>query len=187
MLPAGCGCPGAVSRGCAACGSRRLQDTSGFLSYQRYVGVFAGLAILVLALRVAVRGRAPLVCKMPLIPRMRSKSGATPAEMMMAGLAFATGCMTCFGSALVIGMVVYVGLANSALYGAFILFLFSLGMGIPLGLAAMAMGRVMPLMSRMEKAMPLMALASALIMAGFAVLLISGNYMALSQWIYELA
>lgn len=167
--------------------AQHLQDTSQFLTYQRYFGVAAGLVILFLALRVAVRGRAPLVCKMPLVPRMRSSSGATAREMMMAGLAFATGCMTCFGSALVIGMVVYVGLANSALYGAFILFLFSLGMGIPLGIAAMAMGRVMPLMARMERAMPWMALASALIMAGFAVLLISGNYMELSAWIYELA
>ncbi len=166
--------------------AQRLQDTSAFLTYQHYVGIGAGVVILVLAVRVAVRGRAPLVCKMPIAPRMKRRSGATPVEMMLAGLAFATGCMTCFGTALVVGMVVYVGLSNSALYGAFILFVFSLGMAIPLGIAAMAMGRVMPLFSRMERAMPWMALTSSLIMVGFAALLISGNYMALSSWFYGL-
>lgn len=166
--------------------AQKLHSTSSFETYQRYFGIVAGLVILVLAARVAIRGRAPLVCKMPIAPRMSRKSGATPGEMMMAGLAFATGCMTCFGSAIVIGMVVYVGLSNSALYGAFILLIFSLGMGIPLGIAAMAMGRIMPLLGRMEKAMPWMALTSAAIMIGYGVLLISGNYMALSSWLYRL-
>ena len=166
--------------------AQKLQDTSSFETYQRYFGVVAGLVILVLAVRVAIRGRAPLVCKMPIGPKMKKNSGATRGEMMMAGLAFATGCMTCFGSAIVIGMVVYVGLSNSALYGAFILFVFSLGMGIPLGIAAMTMGRIMPLLGRMEKAMPWMALTSAAIMVGYGALLISGNYMALSAWINRL-
>jgi cytochrome c biogenesis protein CcdA len=66
--------------------------------------------------------------------------------MMVAGLAFATGCMTCFGSALVIGMVVYVGMAQSALYGGAILFLFSLGMGIPLVIAGVMMAKVLPIL-----------------------------------------
>lgn len=112
---------------------------------------------------------------------------ATRLEMMLAGLAFATGCMTCFGSALVVGMVVYVGLAQSALYGAFVLFLFSLGMGIPLVLAALAMARALPLLMKLETFVPWMGLASAVLMAGFGVLLISGDYMLVSEWTVRLA
>jgi cytochrome c-type biogenesis protein len=107
--------------------------------------------------------------------------------MMVARLAFATGCMTCFGSALVVGMVVYVGLAQSAMYGALVLFLFSLGMGIPLVIAAVAMAHALPLLLRLERAVPWMGLASATLMAAFGVLLISGNYMVVSQWTYRLA
>ena len=107
-------------------------------------------------------------------------------EMMLAGLAFATGCMTCFGSALVVGMVVYIGLAQSALYGALVLFLFSLGMGIPLVIAAVAMARALPLLLRLEHALPWMGLASAILMAGFGTLLISGNYMVMSEWAFRL-
>jgi hypothetical protein len=83
-------------------------------------------------------------------------------------------------------MVVYVGLAQSALYGALVLFLFSLGMGIPLVLAALAMARALPLLMRLETAVPWMGLASAVLMAGFGVLLLSGNYMLVSEWTYRL-
>ena len=102
------------------------------------------------------------------------------------GIAFATGCMTCFGSAVLIGMMLYVGLAGSPLVGATLLFLFALGMGIPLVIGAMAMARVLPLLFRIEKALPWMGLASATLIAGYALLLITGNSMAVSSWFYKL-
>jgi cytochrome c-type biogenesis protein len=168
--------------------AQRFGDTSQFEAWQRYVGIAAGIVVIGLALRVAAKVRAPLVCRMPILSRMaNSKKPATRLEMMLAGLAFATGCMTCFGSALVIGMVVYVGLAQSALYGALVLFLFSLGMGIPLVIAAVAMARALPTLMTLERAVPWMGLASAVLMAAFGILLISGNYMLISEWSYRLA
>jgi cytochrome c-type biogenesis protein len=168
--------------------AQRFGDTSQFEAWQRYLGVAAGVVVIGLALRVAAKVRAPLVCRMPILSGMaRSKKPASPLEMMVAGLAFATGCMTCFGSALVVGMVVYIGLAQSALYGALVLFLFSLGMGIPLVIAAVAMARALPFLLKLEKAVPWMGLASALLMAGFGTLLLSGNYMVVSEWAYRLA
>ena len=168
--------------------AQRFGDTSQFEAWQRYIGVAAGVIVIGLALRVAAKVRAPLVCRMPILSGMaRSKAPATRTEMMLAGLAFATGCMTCFGSALVVGMVVYIGLAQSALYGAVVLFLFSLGMGIPLVIAALAMARALPLLLRLEHAVPWMGLVSAILMAGFGTLLISGNYMIVSEWSYRVA
>jgi len=166
----------------------RLGSTGEFEAWQRYIGVAAGVVVLGLALRVAAKVRAPLVCRMPVLSRMAHGNGpATRAEMMVAGLAFATGCMTCFGSALVVGMVVYVGLAQSALYGALVLFLFSLGMGIPLVLAAVAMARALPVLMKLERAVPWMGLASATLMAAFGLLLITGHYMVVSEWTYRVA
>ncbi|MGE3842851.1 MAG: cytochrome c biogenesis protein CcdA [Vicinamibacterales bacterium] len=167
--------------------TQQLGDNAQFEVWQRYVSVAAGIIVIALSLRVAAKVRAPLVCRMPILSGMaRSKRRATRLEMMLAGLAFATGCMTCFGSALVVGMVVYVGLAQSALYGAVILFLFSLGMGIPLVLAALAMARALPMLMKLERAVPWMGLASATLMAGFGVLLISGNYMLVSEWTFRM-
>ena len=66
------------------------------------LGMGAGIVVIGLALRVAAKVRAPLICKMPILSGMaNSKKPATRLEMMLAGLAFATGCMTCVGSALV--------------------------------------------------------------------------------------
>jgi cytochrome c-type biogenesis protein len=163
--------------------AERLGDTARFEEWQRYFGVVAGVIVIGLAVRVAAKARAPLVCRMPVLAWMaRSNKPASRLEMMVAGLAFATGCMTCFGSALVVGMVVYVGLAQSAFYGALVLFLFSLGMGVPLVIAAVAMAKALPLLLKLETAVPWMGLMSALIMAGFGTLLVSGNYMMIAEW-----
>lgn len=168
--------------------AQRLGESADFETWQRYIGIVGGIVIFLLALRVAVKARAPLVCKMPVLSRLstRQRQRANPLELMIAGLAFATGCMTCFGAALVITMVVYVGLSGSIAFGALVMFLFSLGMGIPLVIAATAMARVLPLLFRLEKALPWMGLASSLLMMGFAILLISGHYMALTEWVYQM-
>ena len=94
--------------------------------------------------------------------------------------------MTCFGSAILIGMVLYVGLAGSPLVGATLLLLFSLGMGVPLVIGAMAMARVLPLLFRLEKVVPWMGLASATLIAGYGIILMTGNFMTISGWFYRL-
>lgn len=168
-------------------GSQQLTNMGSFYIWQRYISIGAGIVLMGIAVRVAVRARAPLVCKMPLVSRMANKDGtSSPWESMLIGITFATGCMTCFGSAILIGMVLYVGLAGSPLVGATILFLFSLGMGIPLVFGAMAMARILPLLFRMEKVIPWMGLASSILIAGYAVLLITGNFMGASGLVYRL-
>jgi cytochrome c-type biogenesis protein len=168
--------------------AQRLGDTPQFEVWQRYFGIAAGVIVIGLAVRVAAKAKAPLVCRMPVLSNMaHSNKPAGRVEMMLAGLAFATGCMTCFGSALVVGMVVYIGLAQSPVYGALVLFIFSLGMGIPLVIAAVAMAKALPLLLKLETAVPWMGLVSALVMAGFGILLISGNYMVVAEWSQRLA
>ena len=108
--------------------------------------------------------------------------------MMIAGLAFATGCMTCFGSALVVGMVVYIGLAQSAS-------LWRCGAVSLLarhGCSARHRSRgdgqsACRSCMKLETAVPWMGLTSAVIMAGFGVLLLSGNYMVVAEWSQRLA
>ena len=164
----------------------QLGESALYGSAQRWLAFGAGIVVIGLGLRVAAKARAPLVCKMPILSNMANESSgnARPWEMMVAGLAFATGCMTCFGSALVIGMVVYVGMAQSALYGAAVLFLFSLGMGIPLVIAGVMMAKVLPFLFKLEKMVRWMGIASAVLMLSFGILLISGNYMAFAEFIY---
>jgi cytochrome c-type biogenesis protein len=163
-------------------GSQQLSGMDSFYSWQRYLSIGAGVILLGMALRVAVKARAPLVCKMPIARKVAGNGRTSPWESMIVGVAFATGCMTCFGSAVLIGMVLYVGIAGLPLVGATLLFLFSLGMGIPLVLGALAMARVLPMLFKMEKAIPWMGLGSAILIAGYALILITGNFMVVSSW-----
>lgn len=167
----------------AGMAAQSLDGSSLFWTLRRPLAVAAGLTILIMALRLAANARAPLVCKMPVdaspAQRRRGDLGT-----MLLGLAFATGCMTCFGAALILGIVAYAGIAGTPLLGGLIMFLFSLGMAIPLMGGALAMARVLGLLRRLERVAPYMVLASSAIMAGFAVLLLSGRFMGLSNWVF---
>ena len=167
-------------------GSQRLSNLESFYIWQRYLSMGAGVLLIGMALRVAAKARAPLVCKMPILRKSAGNGATSPWESMLVGIAFATGCMTCFGSAILIGMVLYVGLAGSPLVGATLLLLFSLGMGVPLVIGAMAMARVLPLLFRLEKVVPWMGLASATLIAGYGIILMTGNFMTISGWFYRL-
>lgn len=167
-------------------GSQQLSNMDSFYIWQRYLSIGAGVILFGLAFRIAARARAPLVCKMPIASKMAHKGVTTKWESMLVGVTFATGCMTCFGSAVLIGMVLYVGLNGSALVGATLLFLFSIGMGVPLVFGAIAMAKVLPLLFKMEKVVPWMGLVSAILISGYAILLVTGNFMSFSGVMYSL-
>lgn len=160
--------------------AQSLTSTTIFEDVRRPITVVAGLFVLAMALRIAVKARAPLVCKMPVLG-MAGRFGNGPLGTMALGLAFATGCMTCFGAALVLGMFAYVFTTASPLAGGAILFLFSLGIAVPLVIAAVAMAKVLPLLGHLERNARWLSLASATIMGAYALLLISGNTHVLSD------
>ena len=97
----------------------------------------------------------------PLARGLASRKGTGPIGTLLTGLVFASGCMTCFGAAVLIGIVASAGTTGSILLGARLLFLFSLWIGLPLVIAAVAMARILPLLGRLERVAPYMALVSA--------------------------
>jgi cytochrome c-type biogenesis protein len=167
----------------AGLAAQSLSGTALFESWRRPLTAIAGVVILAMAARLALRARQPLACAMPVSAPRRSSGIGTIAL----GLAFATGCMTCFGAALVLGMFTYVVTTASPLVGAAILFLFSLGIAVPLVVAAMAMARVLPLLTRLERGAPVLTLASAGIMAVYGVLLVSGTSHVVSDTVARVA
>jgi cytochrome c-type biogenesis protein len=142
-----------------------------------------------LGLWMAVRTRAPLVCRIPLVKARlmgpeSSKGGLLHSTLI--GLTFAVGCSTCFGGALIATLLLYVGTLGSAWQGALILFFFSLGVGIPFLIAAALLTRVMPLMHRMQRLVPNIGLFSSAIVIIFGILLITNKFHLVSAWITPL-
>ncbi len=164
--------------------AQSLNGTSLFWTLRRPLSIAAGLVILFMALRLAANARTALTCKMPVASALRDRPTGYLGTMLL-GLAFATGCTTCFGAALILGIITYVGIAGTPLLGALMMFLFSVGMAIPLMVGAMAMVRVLGLLTRLERVAPYLVLASSAVMAGFGALLLSGRFMWLSNWFFR--
>lgn len=161
-----------------------LQGSALWAAWTRPLAVGAGVVIVLLGLWTAIRARSPLVCRLPLARFARVKEAGVVRSTLM-GFSFALGCSTCFGGALIGTLLFYVGTLGSVTQGALVLFFFSLGVGLPFLLAAALLSGALPLLSRVEKAAPIVGLASSLVMVGFGLLLITDNFHLVSTWIHN--
>lgn len=155
-----------------------------FWSWQRPLSVVAGIVIVLMALRLAANARAPLACKMP-ITSFWGKKKFGPLGTMLLGVAFAVGCTTCFGAALIMGLIAYIGIAATPLWGALIMFAFSLGIAVPLMIGAVLMTRVLGFLSRLERIAPYLIIGSSIVMIVFGMLLLTNHFMEVSNLLFE--
>lgn len=161
---------------------------SGFVGRSnRPLAVAAGLGIVALGLWVGARAGAPGWCRMP-FGRLATRSGGwlDRAKMVFLGSAFAIGCSTCFGGALFISLMIYVGSVGSAPLGALALFLFSLGMAVPYLLAAVFLARALPILSALRPFSAVAGLASSVALIFFGIILITDTFHVPSDWLYRL-
>jgi thiol:disulfide interchange protein DsbD len=155
-----------------------------FEVWRRPMAIAAALLVGAMAVRMALRARAPMVCHMPMFSPIE-RLGKSPVGTMLLGVAFATGCMTCFGAALTLGTFTYVAATGSVFVGAATLFVFALGFAVPLVIGSLFMARVLPLLDRLQRLVPALTLASSAVMLGFALLLLTDRYHVVSDLIAQ--
>ncbi|MBI5878750.1 MAG: hypothetical protein HZB53_13955 [Chloroflexi bacterium] len=161
-----------------------IQSSGLIVRWSGPLGVVSGVLLVGMGLWVAINARAPLVCRLPMPTFMRlSQKGGVLGPMIM-GSAFALGCATCFSGALFAALLLYLGTTATALQGATILFIFSLGIGVPYLLAAASLSRALPVLDRLGKMTPLVGLVSGLVIIGFGLLMLTGNFHAVSDEVY---
>jgi cytochrome c-type biogenesis protein len=105
---------------------------------------------------------------------------------MFLGSAFAIGCSTCFGGALFISLMIYVGSIGSASLGALALFLFSLGIAIPYLLAAVFLSRALPLLSSFHRVAAGVGSVCSVVLIFFGVILVTDTFHIPSDLLYRL-
>ncbi len=170
--------------GVAGMAGQAIQSSGLLVRWSGPLGIVAGIALVVMGLWVGFNARVPLVCRLPMPAFMRlSQSGGLFGPMIL-GFAFALGCATCFSGALFAALLLYLGTTATALQGATILFIFSLGIAIPYLLAAATLSRSLPLLDQVEKIAPIIGLVSSIVIIGFGFLMLSGNFHALSDEVY---
>ncbi len=159
---------------------------SGILTPTGPLAIVSGLVMIVMAGFVAWRARAPIVCKIPMPGAVRNSRRLPLLETFVSGFAIATGCLACFGGAILGVLLVYTGLLGSPLLGGLSMFIFSLGIAIPFMLAALSLSWVLPLAQKLQRFTPAIGLISALIMLFFGLTMVTGNFHVVSGFLYQL-
>jgi cytochrome c-type biogenesis protein len=164
----------------------RLQSSGIMEDWNRPLGIAAGVGILLLGVSVGANSGAPGLCRLPLFVTQRARrSWLDPLKVMFMGSAFAVGCSTCFGGALFISLMIYVGTVGSTSLGALTLFLFSLGIAIPYLLSAFFLSRALPLLNSFHKAASGVGLVCSVVLIFFGVILITDSFHIPSDLLYR--
>lgn len=158
---------------------------SGILNPTGPIAIGAGIVMIAMAVIVAYRARTPLVCKVPMPAVIRTSGRLPSVTAFVSGFAIATGCLACFGGAILGVLLVYTGLLGSALLGGLAMFLFSVGLAIPFVLSALGMSWVMPVAQRLQRLASAIGLVSSLVMLFFGISMATGHYHVVSGWLYE--
>jgi len=165
----------------------KLQSSGIMDNWNRPLGIAAGVGILLLGVSVGANSGAPGLCRLPLFATLRAgKQWLDTLKVMFLGSAFAVGCSTCFGGALFISLMIYVGTVASTGVGALVLFLFSLGIAIPYLLSAFFLSRALPLLGSFHKAASGVGLVCSVVLIFFGAILITDNFHIPSDLLYRL-
>ena len=171
----------------AGLAGQKLEISGLMETWNRPLGIAAGLGLLIVGVWVGSNAGAPGLCRLPLSATLRTRRPwLDRLKVMFMGSAFAVGCSTCFGGALFISLMIYVGAAGSPWLGAVSLFLFSLGIAVPYLLAAFFLSRALPLLNSLHKAASVVGLACSVVLIFFGVILITDNFHEPSTLLYRL-
>lgn len=171
----------------AGLAGQKLESSGIMEHWNRPLSIAAGLGILLLGVGVAINSDSSGVCRLPFFGARRAPSGwRDTLKMMFMGSAFAVGCSTCFGGALFMSLMIYVGTVGSASLGALALLLFSLGIAIPYLMAAFFLSRALPLLSSLRRVASGVGLVCSVAMIFFGVILITDNFHIPSNLLYRL-
>ncbi len=148
-----------------------------FLFGQRHWLTIAGGVFLIVA--------GLVVADVVRLPGMRLSSLPGRSAAGVAG-AFLTGAVVCIGWTPCVGYVlgsilVLAGSGDSALSGALLLFVYSLGLGVPFVLAALAYDRVMTRLGFLKRHYRAVQIVSGVVLAAFGLLLVTGTLTEVSR------
>ncbi|MBC7293761.1 MAG: sulfite exporter TauE/SafE family protein [Thermoleophilia bacterium] len=143
------------------------------LANRRMVQVVAGGLLVLLGILIASGGSLPFLRRevRPLLGRMPGGAGGAFAV----GVAFSLGWTPCVGPVLA-SILTMAASGQSPGAGALLLFVYSLGLGIPFLAAGLFVGRVLRAFARIRKHLRLIQVICGIILAAYGMLLIAGEF-----------
>jgi cytochrome c-type biogenesis protein len=151
--------------------------------YQRTIAVVGGAFIIVMGLYVAGWLRMPFLMRYWKVELKARPAGYL--GTLAAGVTFAVGWTPCVGPILgaILTMASTVAKASTGLK---LLLAFSLGLGIPFFLSALALGRFLAVFDRYKRFLPVVSTVSGLLMIAVGALLVTDYFTILSRMALQL-
>ena len=106
------------------------------------------------------------------------------AASAVVGLAFAAGWSPCIGPILA-GILTLASQAHSVGQGAWLLFVYSMGLAVPFIAVAVAVGAVLPALNRIKRFLPAVEMAAGAFMIATGVVLVTNSFLRIAGWFYQ--
>ena len=171
-----------------AAGAGATQISRFLLQNQSTTGRIAGVvviafAILMIGTAFTSRGIFGFMSRERRVEVRPSRLGSWAPPVM--GVAFGFGWSACIGPILA-GVLTVAGTRETVAQGMLLLFVFSMGLGVPFILTGLGLSRAMRAMTSFRKYMRPVNIASGLVMLAFGVLLLTGNVTRLSSFFVDI-
>jgi cytochrome c-type biogenesis protein len=153
-----------------------------FAEYRVFITRLFGIVVIVLGLNMLGLFRLPFLA---MDKRLRfTRAGTTYGSSFFVGIGFAAGWSPCIGPILA-AVLAYASAANTVAEGTFLLFVYSLGLSLPLLATAVALQWVLPLLSRIKRFLPAIEIVAGLIVIGMGLILVTDSFLRFTGWLYQ--
>ena len=103
---------------------------------------------------------------------------------LVVGLAFAAGWSPCIGPILA-GILALASQSSGTMQGAWLLFVYSMGLAVPFFVTAFAFGSVLPVLARIKRFLPAVEMAAGAFMIATGVVLATNSFLRIAGWFYQ--
>jgi cytochrome c-type biogenesis protein len=153
-----------------------------FAEYRLLITRIFGFVVIVLGLNMLGLFRFSFLA---MDKRMRLRTnGASYAGSFLVGIGFAAGWSPCIGPILA-AVLAYASETKTVAEGTFLLFVYSLGLSLPLLATAVALQYVLPLLSRIKRFLPAIEIVAGLIVIGMGLILVTDSFLRFTGWLYQ--
>ncbi len=100
------------------------------------------------------------------------------------GVAFAAGWSPCIGPILA-GILTLASQEQGVRQGAWLLFIYSMGLALPFFVTALAVGAILPMLNRLKRLLPAIEMAAGAFMIATGVVLVTNSFLRIAGWFYQ--
>ncbi|MDE2571455.1 MAG: cytochrome c biogenesis protein CcdA [bacterium] len=153
-----------------------------FAEYRQVLTRIFGVVVILLGLNMLGLFRLPFLAMDRRVQIRRS--GISYLGSFLAGVGFAAGWTPCIGPILA-GVLALASAQQSVAAGTGLLFIYSMGLALPLLLLAIGLQYALPLLARLKRLLPLIDVVAGLIVLGVGVVLFTNSFLRFTAWLYQ--